>query len=141
MSSTQVARFGKRSETSIPDWPYFLNFHALPISGVPGLMNWLLISPNDGGSCCPVSLSSVGFGSNVSIWLGPPTIYRKITALAFGSKCGRLGASGLKSLRSFPASRAFASRARRYESASEPKPLAARARKSRRVAAAGKCGR
>ena len=30
-----------------------LNFHALPNNGVPDLMNWLLISPNDGGSRWP----------------------------------------------------------------------------------------
>ena len=40
----------------------------------------------------PWCRSSVGLGSNRSIWLGPPFMNRWITALALGSKCGGRGA-------------------------------------------------
>jgi hypothetical protein len=48
----------------------------LPIARTTGL--------NDFGSCCPAYFSSAGFGSNVSIWLGPPSMNRKMTLLARG---------------------------------------------------------
>ena len=39
--------------------------------------------------------ASSGLLSNSSRWLGAPAMNRKMTRLAFGSKCGALGASGL----------------------------------------------
>src|SRR5260370_210066 len=47
-----------------------------------------------GGSGWPWSRFSSGFGSNVSIWLGPPCMNRKITCFARPGKCGFLGANG-----------------------------------------------
>ena len=47
-----------------------------------------------GGSGLPCHFCSSGLGSNRSIWLGPPSMNRKMTFFALGAKCGFLGASG-----------------------------------------------
>jgi hypothetical protein len=47
-----------------------------------------------GGSGWPLYFSSAGFGSKVSMWLGPPTMNRKMTDFALGGMCGAFGASG-----------------------------------------------
>jgi len=36
----------------------------------------------------PAYLVSAGFGSNKSMWLGPPCMNNQITRFAFGAKCG-----------------------------------------------------
>ena len=40
--------------------------------------------PKESGIGLPASLSSAGFGSNKSMWLGPPSMNSQITDLAFG---------------------------------------------------------
>ena len=57
-------------------------------------MNWYLASPNSAGRVWPSSLFSSGLGSNVSRWLGPPAMNRKMTDLALAGRCGGLAASG-----------------------------------------------
>src|SRR5260370_30230536 len=111
MSSTQVATCGNSSLTSAPDCPYFLN-----AKGEPRILSLMLKTVVGGlnGRDWPLSLSSRGLGSKVSIWDGPPSMNRKITDLAFGAKCG---ASGL-------ADADFS--ARRPASAKPPNPLAHR---------------
>src|SRR5262249_43218775 len=49
---------------------------------------------NSLGRVCPSSLLSNGLGSNVSRWLGPPAMNRKITAFAFAGTWGSFAASG-----------------------------------------------
>src|SRR5215471_17033106 len=128
-SSTQVAVWGKRSDTSMPACPYFLNVRLVPIRRASAVTNWYLASPNSVGRFWPSSLLRAGLGSNVSTWLGPPTMNRKITDFAFGAKCGVLAAKGL--------TRVFAESSEL--SAIAPKPCAARERMSRRVTADRMC--
>src|SRR5262249_26949877 len=56
--------------------------------------NWYFASPNSLGRAWPSSLFSRGLGSNVSRWLGPPAMNRKMTARALAGRWGGLGASG-----------------------------------------------
>src|SRR5439155_22103700 len=69
------------------------------------------------------------------MWLGPPTMNRKITDLAFGAKFGGLAASG------FTLALARAESRRRDPRAMAPKPCPARARMSRRVSTGRICSR
>src|SRR5262245_9058671 len=94
MSSAQVARFGRRSDSSIPLRPCFANSRVLGMMTASPCVSWLFGRPVDSGSGLPAHFASAGLGSNRSIWLGPPTMNRKMTRLAFGSKCDFLGASG-----------------------------------------------
>ena len=71
-SSARCARYGKRSETSSPLFPYRWNVRFVPSSRASGLMNWYLASPKEAGRFSPCSLLRSGFGSKLSIWLGPP---------------------------------------------------------------------
>ena len=70
MSSTCCAMFGKRSETSIPDWPYFLNVQGDGIRP-PGLPITVRTGPTP-FIVSPCHFTRSGFGSKVSIWLTPP---------------------------------------------------------------------
>src|SRR6266404_998904 len=133
MSSTHSARCGKSDETSMPLCPYFLNCQGDASSGVSPLVNWLGTLPKLSGSCWPSYFLSAGLGSKVSMWLGAPTMNRKITDLAFAGKCCGLGASG------FSRAAAKPSRSSRYCRASAPNPCAARVSTSRRVMAGRMC--
>src|SRR5262245_49982089 len=73
--------------------------------------------------------ASLGFGSKVSMWLGPPSIMRKMQALAFASACGFFGASG-EAVR-------FSSAASRAEKATLPSEAPRPYRASRRVSMVG----
>src|ERR1035441_6062476 len=77
--------------------------------------------------------SSAGLGSNVSMWLGAPTMNRKITDFALGLKCGGLAASALTR------STADTGAGNIDASAIAPKPWAERTSTSRRVTAFLKC--
>ena len=68
------------------------------------------IVPKLAGSFWPDSLLSTGLGSNVSIWLGPPAIIRKMTALGFGRKMLRLGGQRIDDARVVVLRRPAASR-------------------------------
>jgi hypothetical protein len=83
----------------------------------------VMTRPKLSGSGCPARLRSSGFGSNVSRWLGPPSMNRKMTDFALAGKCVGFGANG-EAVRSSAA--AIADRA------SAPNPPPARRRKSRR---------
>src|SRR5271154_3020937 len=79
----------------MPHWPAGVNLRGLARTAAVGLMNArrrsLVI---DGGSDWPEYFWSAGLGSNRSIWLGAPSMKRKMTFFAFGAKCGGLGARG-----------------------------------------------
>ena len=72
-----------------PALPELLELRGLASTAAVGLMNAsfksLVIA---GGRGLPCHFFSAGFGSNRSIWLGPPSMKRKMTFLAFGAKCG-----------------------------------------------------
>src|SRR5262245_55112107 len=137
MSSTHVARFGIRSEISMLLLPCLANLRVLGRMTSPPVVNWLLGRPVDSGSGLPAHLARSGFGSKMSIWLGPPTMNMKMTRLAFGSKCGSLAASGLPGEPGGVSPRA--SRASNQFRAMPPSPPPARNRKSRRDVARGMC--
>src|SRR5260370_40083186 len=92
MSAIHPAVFLNMWETSIPDWPYFLNSNGLrknvPGNGKNGSMLRLL------GGASPCRLASSGFGSKVSMWLAPPFMNSEITHFALGGKWGGLGLRG-----------------------------------------------
>ena len=119
----------------MPHWPCGENGRGLPIS--TALSFWMkakrtsLVS--DSGIFWPFSSLSLGFGSNRSIWLGPPSMKKKMQALARGAKCG--GTAGLAAGALAIADSAARSPSARNSDAraSVPMPLAAVARKSRRV--------
>ena len=113
-SSACFATSGKRSLTHVPDWPRWANFHG-DCSTLPTLANCVGSTGKMPCGSRPWYLASAGLWSNVSTWLGPPSMYRKMTALALA-----LGAAA-----ALPASIA--------ERATAPKPLALRASHSRRV--------
>src|SRR5690242_3918137 len=77
----------------------------------------------------PAHLLSSGLGSNVSIWLIPPTRKIQITLLALGENCG-LPSGGSQTLAS-PA-RATPSSASIFPSTSPVKPMPTSARNARR---------
>ena len=103
MSSTHVARFGRRSETSIPLRPCFFHVRVLGRMTSSPLVNWLFGRPLSSGRGLPAHFASAGLGSNRSIWLGPPTMNRKITRFAFASKWGGFTAKGFLAV--FPSPR------------------------------------
>ena len=74
----------------------------------------------DSGSGWPWSLFSIGFGSNRSIWLGPPSMKMKIHAFAFGVVWFGFGESGFT-----PGTAPYPSRPSSAVSASPPIPPAA----------------
>src|SRR5689334_3636125 len=87
-SSTTLVKCGSSSDTALPVCPYFLNDHGLamiccePFNARPLISN---------GAGLPSYFTSVGFGSHISMELGPPLMYRKITFFALGAKCGGFG--------------------------------------------------
>src|SRR4051812_11372953 len=93
MSSIHRARWGYRSDTSIPDLPALVNFRR-EASRVPGLRAFNRGSLWTLGIGCPCRRVSSGLGSQVSTWLTPPYMNRQMHALAFGGKWGFLAASG-----------------------------------------------
>src|SRR5206468_2921689 len=79
----------------------------------------------------PSSRWSSGLGSNVSMWLGPPCMKRKITLLAGADKGGRFGARGFGLLETVAPEQSC--RLSKSPNASAPKPKADLARNSRRL--------
>src|SRR6266404_9506368 len=76
MSSTQVARLGNSSLTSVPHSPYFLNLYG-EASRFPVRVRSSFGRSN--GNALPLSVASRGLGSNKSTCDGPPDMNRKIT--------------------------------------------------------------
>ena len=63
-SSTHLDVCGNRSETSMPDWPYFANVRFEPrITVSRNLPFWKSSLPKLSGGCCPCSFASNGLGS------------------------------------------------------------------------------
>ena len=117
---------GIQAETPMPQCPCFLNSQGDDRIGVLPSVNWLAILPKLSGSFWPSYFFSRGLGSKVSIWLGAPTMNRKMTDFALAGKCGGFAASGLTRAR-----RAVADQ--QVRSAIAPKPWAASRRTLRRV--------
>ena len=124
MSSTQVDTCGNKLLTGMPHWPRGVNSQC-DLSRFCVVENWTRGLAK--GSGLPWSRVSSGFSSNVSTCDGPPCMNRKITRLALGSKCGRLGASGSGFTWANPDSASSDSSARL------PKPAADRRSISRRL--------
>src|SRR5580692_7002033 len=79
-SSMVSPTLGNQSDTGMPDMPYCLYVRRI---GITGRFIGALLSPKPMASIIlPAYLLS--FGSNVSIWLTPPHMNRKMTDLAFG---------------------------------------------------------
>src|SRR4051794_29668487 len=131
-SSTQLAISGNQSLTHEPDCPCRANVRLLSSKFVyavrPIAVTGRAKLPGKG---LPPRRFNVGFGSNRSIWLGPPSRKHQITDFAVGAKWGK---------RTVPIgfaaeAPAAASRERKDASASEPNPPPALARNSRRECA------
>src|SRR3954447_19567430 len=101
-SSMTPPTFGNQSETGIPDLPYCLNVRRM---GITGRFIAATLSPKPIASISlPAYLLSLG--SNVSMWLTPPHMNRKMTDLALGLKSGPMAAPGI-----FPSAAHIAPRA------------------------------
>ena len=79
---------GSQSLTHRPPSPCCAHFRLLAMSGGFFSPIAVITGLNDAGSGWPASLSSSGLGSNVSMWLGPPSMKRKMTLLALGAWWG-----------------------------------------------------
>ena len=113
----------------MPHCPRGANLRWLASTAAVGLMKASCKSlVSDAGSGLPSHFSSSGFGSNKSSWLGPPSMNRKITFLAFGANIGALGASGFVSTVA-----PYPSLSSRFASAIVPIPPAQLRKKSRLV--------
>ena len=93
-SSAHVAMCGSQSLKSIPHWPCLANFRLLASRLLPPVPIGVMTLPKLAGSGLPCCRVSSGFGSKRSTWLGPPSMNRKMTDLAFAGNCGFFGASG-----------------------------------------------
>ena len=124
-SSAQVAMCGSQSLMSCPLLPCFLNFRLLASRLFPPVPIGVMTLPKLAGRGCPCRFVSSGFGSNRSMWLGPPSMNRNTTRFAFAGKCVALGANESAWVIA--------------ESASDPNPPPARRRKSRRDWKRGTC--
>ena len=82
MSSAIECMWGTQSLIHRPPLPYWPQVRLLASSGAPyspmAVMTGLKLS----GSGLPANCSSLGLGSNKSMWLGPPSMNRKMTRLA-----------------------------------------------------------
>src|SRR2546430_8563585 len=84
ISSTRVARFGNRLDIQRPDCPCCLNCQYGGMTRF-GADEKVAISPvvrSALGICFPAYFTSAGLYSNVSIWLTPPSMNRKMQLLA-----------------------------------------------------------
>jgi hypothetical protein len=89
ISSITPPTWGNQSETGVPDWPCRVNVRRQGMTG-RFISAWLSPKPTTSISL-PAHLLS--FGSNVSMWLTPPHMKRKMTDVALGVKCGPIAAS------------------------------------------------
>ena len=84
MSSTCSAIFGYQSDTQMPLRPYCLNVRLLGMSVLFEVPMAVMGRPNDEGMGCPARSSSLGLGSNRSMWLGPPSMDSQMMDFALG---------------------------------------------------------
>ena len=97
MSSTHVAISGYQSLTQMPDWPCCANFRCEANSGVKAVLPIAVTGRTKlAGSGLPASFVSAGFGSNKSIWLGPPSMKHQMTLLACAGNCGGFGSDRVR---------------------------------------------
>src|SRR4051812_42184038 len=129
-SSATSARCGKMVEISTPDLPHFLNSccgpRQLSLAPWSWAIGWPLVI--DSGIGWPVILASVGFGSSVSRWLGPPAMHSQMTRLIFGLKCGLIAPGHFSTLPS-----ANSDGVNRLASAKVPRPPSDWPRNDRRL--------
>src|SRR5438876_2913032 len=92
MSSMHSPILENISLSSMPLCPNFLNSNG-DFSRLPVLRSVFRLGVGIGW---PWYLVSIGLGSKVSTWLGPPLRNRKITRLALGAKWGGRTSSGLR---------------------------------------------
>ena len=92
--SACCAMCGRKSLTSTPELPYFLNGLTGASSGFFATLRRVITSPKLSGNGWPAYFCRSDLGSNRSTWLGPPCMNSQSTRFALGSKCGGLGASG-----------------------------------------------
>src|SRR5262249_44754450 len=131
---------GSQSDTGSPLWPYCVHLRGEASNGEPISPIAVMTLPKLAGSGLPASLFSSGFGSNVSIWLGPPSMNMKMHAFALAGKCGFLGARGEPPASATGGSANSRLPCSKYVSASAPKPPPPRRRKSRRDGINSTCG-
>src|SRR5882724_2531498 len=96
ISSTRMARFGSRLDIQRPDCPCCLNCQYGGMTRF-GADEKVAISPvvrSALGICLPAYFTNAGLYSNVSIWLTPPSMNRKMQLLALHAWCGGRGAIG-----------------------------------------------
>ena len=84
MASTCCAVCGSQSDTHAPDWPYCFHVRLLGISGALYSPMGVMTGAKLEGSGFPARSTNFGFGSKRSMWLGPPSINKKMTLLALG---------------------------------------------------------
>src|SRR6185295_13676771 len=82
-SSAHWATWGYQSDTQRPPLPCRAHLRLDASSGDPYSPIAVMTGLKLGGSGFPAISLSSGFGSNVSIALGPPSMKRKITLFAF----------------------------------------------------------
>ncbi len=81
-SSAQRAMCGSQSETQIPARPWRAQVRREARRGAPYSPIAVTTRPKLGGSGCPARRLSSGLGSKRSMWLGPPSMKRKMTLRA-----------------------------------------------------------
>ncbi len=96
--STCRPRFGKISETILPDPPRGVNRNGDFISAPTWFLKKPVVFWNVGSNSridLPCQRSSAGLYSQVSTWLGPPLVKTQMTRLARAAKCPGRAAIGL----------------------------------------------
>src|SRR5579872_4484648 len=89
-SSTCSPTWRYQSDTSWPELPYRFQVRRQPNTGFSLTAIGVKTRFTVGGSGCPANLSTAGLWSKVSMWLGPPSMNKKMTFLARGTDCAGL---------------------------------------------------
>src|SRR5258708_3340919 len=84
--STCFAISGYQSETQMPLCPCCLKVRSDGMMALLPVPIAVVTVPNDAGIGLPASDSRAGLGSNVSTWLGPPSMNSQMTDFAVGAK-------------------------------------------------------
>src|SRR3954471_16382370 len=93
-SSAHPAMFGSQSEIQRPPWPCCFHSRLQPRIGEPYSPIAVMTLAKLSGIGLPASLFTIGLGSNKSIWLGPPSMKRKMTLFALAGKRAGRGDNG-----------------------------------------------